>query len=178
VHSWPFLFLFLLASCSPRIVEKTTKTTTREIDSLIIFPEQQTSFISFLPKQGDSIILTDRNTGVELTIKEFISQDTVIPNKPVIPKNHVILSASEESPPKKPVTSSLSRSTKQKKEYEFKIKEPQKTIPIKINEKVVEENKTVTITKTAWYYKASLKLVIFLIVAAILLFILRKLNIL
>lgn len=160
-----FLAILLINGCSPRIVDKTSKTTIRQADSLLILAETKTKFISRLPKQGDSIVLKDRKTGVELTIKEFVSEPVILSAR----------SSSEVEGSRPDIERSRDG---RNKEYEFKITEPEKKIPVKINEKVIEENKTVTVTKTAWYYTASLKIVIFLIVAGILLFILRKLKIL
>jgi len=152
-----FPFILLLISCSPRLVEKTSTTTIRSIDTLLSIPERKINFISSLPQKGDSIILTDRKTGVQIKIKEFISLDSIL--------------AYEY---KKPLEISSVVKLIKKAEYEFELKEPALEIPVQFNEKTVKENKIVTLTKTPWYYELSFRLVVFALVAASVLLILKR----
>lgn len=153
-------FLFIIASlligCSPKIVERTSKTTTHQIDSIIIIPEKETTFISQLPKQGDSVVLMDRNTGIQLTITEFISLDT-------------ILGFWSDNSFLKPQIKTV-----KKKEYEFKIVQPEKKIPIKINETIVELNKTITPAQVPWYYKLSFKILVFALAIILMIYLLKR----
>ena len=152
-----FSFILLFISCSPRMVEKTSTTTIRSIDTLLSIPERKINFISTLPQKGGSILLTDRKTGVQIKIKEFISLDS-------------ILAYEYKKPLEVPGNVKLIKKT----EYEFEIKQPALEIPIQINEKTVKDNKSVTQTKTPWYYRLSFKLVVFSLVAALILLILKR----
>lgn len=152
-----FSFILLLSSCSPRLVEKTSTTTIRSIDTLLNIPERKIRFISSLPQKGDSILLTDRKTGVQIKIKEFISIDS-------------ILAYEYKKPLEIPSVVKLIK----KAEYEFELKEPAFKIPVQFNEKTIKQNKIVTIKKTPWYYTLSFRLVVFVLFAALLLLILKR----
>ena len=153
--------MLLINSCSPRIVEKTSKTTIRHLDSTVIIPEQETVFHSLLPENADSIILTDRKTGVKLIIKEYINLDSILGFENISPES--ISSKGVQMIDKE---SKLS--------YEFKILEPKQKIPVLINEEVTEKTKTISKTKTPWYYKLSFKLIIFGIAIGLMFYLLKR----
>lgn len=156
------VFLFFIASlllgCSPKIIKKTSKTTTHQIDTILVIPVQKTTFISQLPKQGDSVVLTDRNTGIQLTITEFNSLDTLL-SLWSIPDNSFL----------KPQIKTV-----KKKEYEFRIVQPEKKIPVKINETIVELNKTNTPALVPWYYKLSFKILVFALAIILMIYLLKR----
>lgn len=151
-----FIIALLLFACSPRISTKTSKTIKHQIDSVITIPKQNTTFISQLPKQGDSVVLTDRNTGIQLTITEFISLDTILS----FWADNAFLKTQVKTLPKK--------------EYEFKIKLPEKKIPVKINETIFEINKTNTTPNVPWYYKISFKVLVFVLVVILMMYLLKR----
>lgn len=153
--------MLLINSCSPRIVNKTSKITIRHIDSTIVIPEQETVFHSLLPESADSIILTDRQTGVKLIIKEYINIDSILGFENISPEHistkgvQLVVKGSKVS-------------------YEFKIIEPEQKIPILIKEEIIEKTKTISKTKTPWYYKLSFKLVIFGIAIGLMFYLLKR----
>ena len=152
--------MLLINSCSPRIVDKTSKITIRHIDSTVVIPEQETVFHSLLPESADSIILTDRKTGVKLIIKEFVSLDSIL--------------GFENISPKSISTKGVQLINETKLSYEFKIIESEKKIPIHIKEEVIEKTKTISKTKTPWYYKLSFKIVIFLLAVVLMFYLLKR----
>ena len=152
--------MLLINSCSPRIVDRISKTTIRHIDSTVIIPEQKTVFHSLLPKNKDSIILTDRKTGVKLIIKEFVNLYSILGIENISPE---------------PISTKGVQSINETKvSYEFKIIESEKKIPIHIKEEVIEKTKTISKTKTSWYYKLSFKIVIFLLAVVLMFYLLKR----
>lgn len=154
------LLMLLISACTARKVTKTTTTVTRQIDTIIELPERRTNFISRLPKQGDSIVLTDRKTGVQLTIKEFVSIDDILTDWSI------------PNPEPRPELIEGEGKT----EYEFQIIEPEKEIVIEFDETTTTKNKEIE-KAIPWYYQWSLKIVIWLLLGALVLFILKKTNI-
>lgn len=152
--------MLLINSCSPRIVNKTSKTTIRHIDSTIIIPEKETVFHSRLPESADSIILIDRKTGVKLIIKEFINLDSILGFENIMPE-----------PISTKGIQTVDRGSRVS--YEFKIIETEQKIPILIKEEVIEKTKTISKTKTPWYYKLSFTLVIFGIATGLVIYLLK-----
>ncbi|MBN2747498.1 MAG: hypothetical protein JXR34_12290 [Bacteroidales bacterium] len=164
--SYTYYFLYLLAfillmllvsACAVRKISKTSVTTHRTADSLIKLEAKKIGFISSVPKSGDSIILRDRKTGIKLTIRVFEPEPIADPaNTNDTDDQH--LSENKKTP-----------------EYEFDIETPEENLKIKIDEEITTKAKTIE-KKIPWYYKVSLKFVIWLIVAAIILFLIKHFN--
>lgn len=149
------MLMFLISACAPRKITKTSITTHRTADSLIKLEAKKIGFISVVPQSGDSIILRDRKTGIQLTIRVF---EPKVSADPANSQNtsETQLSENEKTP-----------------EYEFDIETPEENIEVKIDEEITTETKEIE-KEVAWYYKWSLNIIIWILVCAIILYLLKR----
>lgn len=164
-----FLFLLLvlivclcsLTSCCRKVVSTTSTTTTLAIDTVITIPAQIASFYSLLPDNYDTIVLTDPQTGFQLSIHQILDFNTqIVPNSitPIFPKPLTVQSLVEQPN----VT------------YGFTVVKPLQQIPVTANQTTTHTETITAPQKVPWYYRISVKLWFFAFGLLLIFYVVKK----